>query len=64
MPKEKADYRDLLERLDEAFPGRELISKEELAKWLGVSYRTVARRYDLPGGRVLKTTVARAISGT
>lgn len=64
MPKEKADYRDLLERLDQAFPGRELLKKKEVADWLGCSVVTVQRRYDLPGGLVTKTQVARAVSSS
>lgn len=64
MPKEKADYRDLLERLDQAFPGRELISKHEVAAWLGVSLRTVNRRYSMPGSLVTKTMVARRVSSS
>lgn len=64
MPREKADYRDLLERLDAAFPGRELLTKRDIAEWLGVNVSTVARRYKLPPGMVLKTTLARAVSGS
>lgn len=64
MPREKPDYRDVLERLDAAFPGRELLTKTEAAQWLGVSTETVRRRYDLPGGRILKTTLARAVAGS
>lgn len=62
MPRERADYRDLLERLDEAFPGRELLQKQEIAAWLGIDPRTVARRYNFPPGRVTKTQVAMAVS--
>lgn len=62
MPREKADYRDLLMRLDEAFPGRELLTREEIAAFLGVNPRTVKRRYDFPAGRVTKTAIARAVA--
>ncbi len=64
MPREREGYRDLLERLDMAFPGKELLSKTEIAAWLGVSVSTVSRRYKLPPGMVLKTTLARAVSGS
>lgn len=65
MPREKIDYRTLLERLDQAFPGRELISKCEVAGWLGISKSTLLRRYDLPPGqKVTKTSVARAVAGS
>ena len=62
MPREKDDYRDLLMRLDEAFPGRELLTREEVATFLGVNPRTVKRRYDFPAGRVTKTAIARAVA--
>lgn len=62
MPREKADYRELLMRLDESFPGRELLTREEVATFLGVNPRTVKRRYDFPAGRVTKTAVARAVA--
>ena len=62
MPREKADYRDLLMRLDEAYPGRELLTRGEIAVFLGVNPRTVKRRYDFPAGRVTKTAIARAVA--
>lgn len=64
MPREKADYRDLLERLDEAFPGKELLTKQEIAGWMGISPQTVTRRYKWPRGRITKTAVARAVSSS
>lgn len=64
MPREKFDYRDLLERLDVAFPGKELLEKKDIAAWLGVDPRTVARRYKFPRGKVTKTQVARAVSSS
>lgn len=62
MPDQDA-YRDLLERLDACFPGRELLTKTEIAEWLGCSTDTVTRRYKWPRGRIPKTAVARAVSG-
>lgn len=63
MPREKEMFRVHLERLDAAFPGRELIAKSEIAAWLGISKSTLQRRYTLPPGQlVTKTAVARAIS--
>jgi len=35
MSREKEGYREARERLDEAFPGREVISQKELAEFLG-----------------------------
>ena len=63
MPREKVDYRDYVARLDAAFPGRELVAKSEIAGWLGISKRTLLRRYELPPGQyVTKTALARALS--
>lgn len=62
MPREKAEYRALLERLDAAFPDRETLKHSEIAEWLGVSTQTVRRRYGFPRGRVSKTAVARAVA--
>lgn len=66
MPREKPIYRDTLDRLDAAFPGKELLQKKELAAFLGVSLQTVERRmgevYNEKMKRYPKTKVARFIS--
>lgn len=62
MAREHPDFRETLARLDEAFPGRELLTREEVATFLGVNPRTVKRRYDFPAGRVTKTAIARAVA--
>lgn len=62
MPRERPEYRDLLERLDEAFPNKEMLTRQEVADWLGVGRNTVTRRYKWPAGRVTKTMVARAVA--
>lgn len=62
MPRERPDYRDLLERLDVAFPGKEMLTKREVAEWLGVGRNTVNRRYGWPRGKVTKTQVARSVA--
>ena len=62
MPREKADYRELLMRLDNAFPERETLTRQDVAEWLGVSRNTVTRRYKWPAGRVTKTQVARSLA--
>ena len=45
MTREKPAFREILDRLDEAFPGRELIQQKELAKFLGVDVRTVKKYF-------------------
>lgn len=39
MAREKELFRDNLGRLDEAFPGRELISLREAAAYVGITYK-------------------------
>ena len=59
--REKVDFRDNLERLDKNFPDKELLTRAECAKYLGVSERTIKRRYNV-GRDVTKVAFARAIS--
>ena len=55
-------YKLLLERLDAAFPGRELLTKTEAAKLLGLNRTAMYRKYPkLPAGRISKVTLAREI---
>ena len=63
MARERPDYRDLLERLDRAFPGREMLTRDDLASFLGVSRQTVYNRYSFPSRvKISKTQAARAFS--
>ena len=65
LPREKECYRDTLCRLDEHFPGRELITTKEAAQWLGIDPRTVRKIVGdkiLPGNKISKVVLARAIS--
>ena len=65
MPKEKADFRDWMEQLNEDFPGRQLLKKSEVAGWLGISKTTLRERYNLPPGQLVsKVAIARAVSGS
>jgi len=50
MPREKEAYRDQLERIIEAFPGREYILPSELSKWLKRDIRTVRRLFSFKKG--------------
>lgn len=45
MPLEKEGYRDQLERLTEAFPGKEVLTAKEVAQFLGRDVRTVRENF-------------------
>lgn len=62
MPRENPDYRDILERLDKAYPNKEVLTKTETAAWLGISLKTLKRRYSLPPGYNSKIQVAKAVA--
>lgn len=50
-------------RLEERFPGRELISKAEAADALGISKRTLLKRYELPPGSLVSMrAILRAVA--
>jgi len=62
MPREREGFRDQLERLDAAFPGRELIRKAEIAGWLGIDKRALERNFKMPPGvYISKVAVARML---
>ncbi len=65
MAREKPDYRATMEQLNGLFPGRELLTMEEVKTVTG--YRTAfSIRKHFPsvcGGRYNKTTVARILAG-
>lgn len=63
MPREKEAYRDNLERICERYPGKELLSKTETAKFLGVTRVTVEKYVKfLDCGKVSVASLARQIS--
>lgn len=48
MPKEKELFRDNLVRLDQNFPGRDLIPIRDAAKYVGCNYRTLLNTKGFP----------------
>lgn len=62
--RDKQDFRDNLERLDSAFPGKELLNISEVTKYLGIGRGKVARMFpfDTKTRLCSKVTVARIIS--
>lgn len=62
MARELTGFRDTMEALNAAFPNQWTLSRIELAKFLGVSVRTVSRRFDFPERvRITKDAVARQL---
>ena len=62
MPREKADYRDNLERLCEVFPSGELLSKTQVSQFTGLCLRVVIKRYPFKDNYISKATLARELS--
>ncbi|MBR4702319.1 MAG: hypothetical protein IKO91_00595 [Oscillospiraceae bacterium] len=50
MPKEKEDYRPILEELNARFPDKFLLTVTDVAAWLGCGRKTVRDRWPLPKG--------------
>lgn len=62
MAREKECYRDYLERLDEKFPSKEILTQKDCVEFLGIDKKTVKSRYDIGGGGVTKVKLARLLS--
>lgn len=64
MAREKEFFREQLQRLDERFPDKEMLSQKELAEFLGCTTRTIKNRYDhlfTPGLGISKVKAANLI---
>jgi hypothetical protein len=59
---EKPGYRDNLERLCVVFPDKELLNKHDVAKFTGLNYRTVCKRFPFRNNYISKATLARTLS--
>lgn len=65
MGREKAGFRDNIALLNEMFPEQGMLGKTEVARFLGVSVKTVRRRgiaFNAVTGRISKADLARQIS--
>ena len=64
MAREKAGYRDVIMQLNEMYPGKGMLTRGEVAQFLGVNRSTVYRRgiqFNAATGRVTKADLARQI---
>lgn len=62
MSREKECYRDNLERLEEAFPDKEILCISDVVRYTGKNYRTVKKRFPFKGCEISKVVLARALS--
>lgn len=65
MAREKELLREHLQRLDEKFPGKEMLSQKEMAEFLNCDPKTIRKRYGklfTPGLGISKVKVANLIS--
>lgn len=64
MPREKPLFRVNLDRLDAAYPGKEILSIRDVADYMGVSVKSVQRRkwYDKTVCGIPKTKLASLLS--
>lgn len=65
MGREKPDYRTTLEQLNANYPGRELLTIQEIMELTGYRSKDSVRRHfpAVCGGKYNKTTVARILAG-
>ena len=64
MPREKQGYRDTIALLNEMFPNQGMLSRTEVARFMGVDRTTVSRRgirFNPETNRVTKADLARQI---
>ena len=59
---EKEAYRDNLERICEAFPGKELLTQKDVAGFVGMTEKTVPKHFPFKSNRISKATLARCLS--
>lgn len=63
MPREKEAYRDNLERILAAYPGREVLTLQEVSRYLKKDPRSVKRIFPFkPGLGISVATMARYMS--
>ena len=64
MPREKTDYRANLERLNEIFPEKEMLSIADAKRIMGYSSLDTVKKYvPFTNRRVSKATLARIMCG-
>ena len=62
MPREKELYRDNLERLDNAFPNKELLNQNEVSSFTGISKNNITKHFTFTKHYISKVKLASALS--
>ena len=62
MSREKELFRDNLERLDAAFPNKEMLTQKDVSKYTGIGEWTVPKHFSFRKHRISKTVLARELS--
>lgn len=59
MPREKECFRDNLERISNAFPGKEILTKRDVISFTGRGYYFVSTHFKFNGSNISKVELAR-----
>ena len=62
MPREREGFRDNMERLNEFFPDRDLLSVTDVIRFAGRDRRTVVKFFNFRNNFISKVEVARTLS--
>lgn len=62
MPREREGFRDNMERLNEFFPDRDLLSVTDVVRFTGRDRRTVTKFFTFRNNYISKVKVARTLS--
>ncbi|MDO4816423.1 MAG: hypothetical protein Q4A83_07485 [Bacillota bacterium] len=62
MAREKEDYRAIYENLLEHFGGKRILNRSEIARYLGIDARTVARLYGVGSTGIAIEKLARLMA--
>ena len=62
MAREKECYRDNLERIAERFPGKELLTVQDVVDYTGLNRKTVKRLFEFKENYISLVKLARCLS--
>lgn len=62
MSREKELFRDNLERLDAAFPNKELLNQNEVSEFTGISKYNITKHFSFKNHYISKLNLARELS--